>query len=114
MGWEKGRQGDCDYKKCRIYSFRIWRWGFDCYLLSYAPDTLLPWHTDPVPNGKHWRINFRLRGKATLFIRTDAGLYISCWHKRARWFRPDIQEHLLDVYSRGCAKISFGFVKFEK
>ena len=106
--WQPGRQKNTVYQKFPIWYFRIGNFGFDAYLLKYAPKTLLPYHKDPVENGKHWRLNIKLKGIATFIC--DKCIY------RSRFitiFRPDLYEHMLCVYNRTCLKLSFGFVKFE-
>jgi hypothetical protein len=109
--WEKGRQEETEYNKFCLWSFRIWKWGFDAYILKYAPNTRLKWHVDPVKNSRHWRTNLTLKGFASFFIKIDGRTY-GGW-SNAGWFRPDIQEHMLVTYSESCTKLSFGFVKFD-
>lgn len=109
--WEKGRQSDCEYWKLPIYSFKIWGYGFDCYVLKYSENQVLPEHKDPVENGKHWRLNIgwgfanfcckklifgKRFGKLTIFL-----------------FRPDLYSHSLYIFEK-TFKLSFGFVKFIK
>lgn len=103
--WQKGRQGGCDYSKFPLWFFRIGKFGFDAYILKYQPDSRLPVHTDPV-DGKHWRLNIKLKGTSTFFLEHHPIL------KRVILFRPDIKAHQLIVHSKGCTKLSFGFVKF--
>ncbi len=33
---KKGRQQSCDYKKLLLWSFRVWKFGFDAYFLKYT------------------------------------------------------------------------------
>ncbi len=107
--WLPGRQAKTHYWKFPLWSFRIWKFGFDAYILKYKPTTLLDWHKDPVKNGKHWRLNIKLKGWATFEVKGKAwwlplGITV---------FRPDLYEHRLMVYQYGCTKLSFGFVKFD-
>lgn len=107
--WQTGRNKECSYQKFPLWYFKIGSYGFDGYILKYEPKTILPYHKDPVKNGKHWRINIKLKGIATFIC--DKCIY------RNRFitiFRPDIYEHMLFVYNRPCIKLSLGFVKFEK
>lgn len=108
--WTKGRQEQTEYWKFTLWYFKIWKWGFDAYILKYAPNTELKWHIDPVPNGKHWRTNITLRGFSSFFIKINGEVLGG--YKNFGWFRPDIQEHMLKTYSDKCTKLSFGFVKF--
>lgn len=117
MKWEKGRQEGCDYKKLRLWSFRVWKFGFDAYVLKYPPNADLPIHTDPVEKGSHYRFNLPLKGESKFYwLGGDSFL-----GKRTLWlnttgpilFRPDLCKHFLRVGNKGCIKLSLGFVKFE-
>ena len=55
LRWVKGRQYGCDYKKFTLWKFRTFFFGFDAYILKYKANQVLPEHTDPVENGKHYR-----------------------------------------------------------
>lgn len=108
--WVNGRQSKCDYKKFTLWYFRIWKWGFDAYILKYQPDGYLPLHKDPVENGKHWRLNIGW-GNSQFHI---------CDAPKSGWrigkfsvylFRPDKYLHSLSIYDK-TIKLSFGFVKF--
>jgi hypothetical protein len=107
--WLPGRQGRCDYKKFCLWYFRIGKWGFDAYILKYQPLTDLPYHKDPIPDGKHWRLNVKLWG-ISVFVMEKSGVYKPVW-KRFILFRPDLHYHGLTVRST-TVKLSFGFVKF--
>lgn len=109
--WQPGRQQGCEYKKFPLWFFRIGKFGLDAYILKYAPNTSLPWHKDPV-DGKHWRKNFTLKGDSTFRIKTVHNSTISIRGGDYEMFRPDLEEHALDVHNAGCTKLSFGFVKF--
>ncbi len=110
--WQEGRQQDTKYWKFPLWSFRIWKWGFDAYILKYAPNTILPWHTDPVKDGKHWRKNLTIKGYS-IFKRRKNGVEINHCFGRTPWFRPDLEEHMVQTYCMPCKKLSFGFVKFK-
>lgn len=110
-GWEEGRQLSCEYFKKEIYSFKVGKFAFDCYLLKYFCGTTLPSHTDPVPNGKHYRLNIGW-GEANfvcekyIIARRFGNLTITL-------FRPDLYKHSLYVFE-DTKKLSFGFVIFQK
>lgn len=106
--WQAGRNKECSYQKFPLWNFRLWKFGFDAYIIKYEPSTILPKHKDPVKGGKHWRLNIKLKGVAT-FIANEC-FYIN---KTFIVFRPDIVEHSLIVYRKGCTKLSLGFVNFE-
>lgn len=109
--WEQGRQKGTEYKKLCVWSFRIKKLGFDCYILKYKPKTELKWHTDPVKNGQHWRKNITInRGLCTFLRKTSDGHVYSYFCKNSPWFRADQEKHMLKVYSKPVTKLSFGFV----
>ena len=111
--WCKGRQNNVTYEKFCLWSFKIWKWGFDAYILKYAGKTILPWHKDPVENGEHHRINITLKGFSAFYIRIDGVIEGAMWEDYG-WFRPDLHEHMVDVFTdEGCTKLSIGFVKFK-
>lgn len=35
MKWKQGRQDGVEYFKFKLFSVKIWRFGFDAYLLKY-------------------------------------------------------------------------------
>jgi hypothetical protein len=108
--WQNGRQHGCEYKKFPLWYFKIWKFGFDCYILKYNSNQTLPGHKDPIKDGKHWRLNVgygvsnfvceklifgKKLGKFTIFL-----------------FRPDLYEHSLHVFEK-TTKLSFGFAKYQ-
>lgn len=109
---QEGRQQGIEYYKTKIFEFRIFNLGFDCYILDY-PDKIqkLPWHTDKIPNASHLRLNIQLFGDSTFFIKKGIGV------KRNRnginLFRADKHEHSL-VITRKTRKLSLGFAKYKK
>lgn len=112
MKWLKGRQKNCEYKKLKLFSFKIWKYGFDAYVLKFNPFSLLDFHVDPVEGGKHWRKNYRLKGWYTVSIKVD-GVTRRYLRNDAPWFRPDTYEHALSTYHHKCYILSLGFVKFD-
>lgn len=118
--WQAGRQHGTDYKKFPLWYFKIGKWGFDAYILKYEPNTTLDKHTDPVKNGKHWRMNIKVKGNADFNILKPR--IHPLWGQINQWehttfpitfFRPDLHEHILVVGDKGCTKLSLGFVKFD-
>lgn len=106
--WVPGRQQDCQYKKFCLWSFKIFNFGFDGYILRYEAATTLPWHTDQI-KGKHWRLNIKVFGKAYFLVK---GISRKLWHDRFIFFRPDLHAHSLSVI-KPTVKLSFGFAKFD-
>lgn len=104
--WYKGRQEGIEYYKFPLWHFRIWKWGFDAYILHYRQAGTLPWHKDVVEKANHHRLNIKLWGTSAFFY----GRRVV--HKRFIYFRPDKYIHSLWVKSP-TIKLSFGFVKFK-
>lgn len=110
--WQSGRQQDCEYHKFPLWYFRIWKLGFDAYILKYEPDSFLPWHTDKVENGKHWRMNINITGAASfIIIKNDTPFFYL--QRKIIIFRPDVFSHSLKVGNKKCIKLSIGLVKFK-
>jgi hypothetical protein len=55
--WSPGRQEGCEYKKFTFLYFKLWKFGFDGYILKYEKNQKLPSHKDPVKNADHYRLN---------------------------------------------------------
>lgn len=106
--WVDGRQSGLDYKKMCLYSFRVGKWGFDCYLIKYPWRGYLTMHTDPIP-GRHYRMNIKLYGNA-IFLHDREAFSIG---EFLHFFRPDTNRHGLVIASR-TLKLSFGAAKFDK
>lgn len=111
--WVRGRQQNCEYWKFCLWSFKIFKWGFDAYILDYSPYTLLDWHRDPVENGEHYRLNIELTGKSRFLWRKPKTTFAIVEERRFIFFRPDIYEHKVYIEKGGCKKLSLGFVKFK-
>lgn len=94
MTWEPGRQGS-GYFKRKLFG---WSWG-DCYLLKYPEGSRVPPHRDPVPTGRHFRLNIELR-KAR-----DGGEFYGgapiVNHGRVVLFRPDMHVHAVSPVYEG-------------
>src|SRR4051812_25950819 len=91
FSWQKGRQST----GYRIWPFVQLKWPikFDGYFIHYPEGSSVPGHRDPVPHGKHYRLNVELikprRGEGGTFNCADT---IFSW-KRLHFFRPDINFH---------------------
>ena len=109
--WQKGRQYETEYFKFPLWYFKIWKFGFDGYILKYSDNTVLDWHTDKIKNGKHWRLNIKLKGENYFSINKEK-VIIHKPYKLFMFFRPDLVSHRLIVVSK-TIKLSFGFVKFD-
>lgn len=63
LKWIPGRQGG-DYHKKLLATAAIPKlFGFDMYLLKFAPDCYLKEHKDTVNRGRHFRLNIIFKGK---------------------------------------------------
>lgn len=88
LKWVPGRQGG-DYHKKLLAGLSIpYIFGFDMYLLKFAPGCHLKEHKDSVERGRHYRLNIILKGEGEFscektIIRT----------KRVILFRPDKYLH---------------------
>lgn len=115
--WTQGRQDGCDYKKFTLWYFKIWKFGFDGYIIKFEANSDLPPHHDVVPNGDHYRFNFLLKGKCTFHCLDGESEFgpNTKWSRTSgtAFFRPDIQEHFLITQTK-CTIFSLGFVKFSQ
>lgn len=107
--WQDGRQMGTRYKKFPLWYFRIWKWGFDAYILKYEADTVLHPHRDPVA-GRHYRVNIGW-GNANFYCEKMI-LAEKLGRLSVYLFRPDLYVHSLFVHDK-TTKLSFGFVKFD-
>lgn len=108
--WQEGRQKGTLYKKFPLWFFKIWKWGFDAYILVYQPDTFLKLHKDLVEKGNHWRLNIGW-GNSQFHIANSPKCGFKIGKFSVYLFRPDLYLHALSVYGK-TIKLSFGFVKF--
>jgi len=89
LRWQRGRQGT-GYDKMLLLTAR-WPLPFDSYLLRYPEGTEIPPHTDPVQQGRHYRLNLILKApRAGGEFVCASPLYASA---RIKLFRPDACEH---------------------
>lgn len=87
--WQRGRQGT-GYDKMLLLTAR-WPLPFDSYLIRYPEGSAIPPHTDPVREGRHYRLNIILKSPR-------AGGEFICANpihasRRIKLFRPDACEH---------------------
>lgn len=108
--WENGRQQGCDYQKLPLWYFKIYKFGFDAYVLKYNGNQVLPVHKDPLVNGKHWRLNIGYGKSNFLCVHTILSLKIGKFS--VYLFRPDLYDHSLIVHNK-TIKISIGFAKYK-
>lgn len=99
MKWEKGRQGT-GYEKLKIFQFL----NIDCYLLRYKVGDSIPWHVDPVPGYRHWRLNVTLKeaveGGEVLHKLPDHN-FAEVQEDRVVIFRSDLVEHCVSKIYKG-------------
>lgn len=99
MKWVQGRQGT-GYEKLKLFQFLF----FDCYLLRYKVGDSIPWHTDPIPNRKHLRLNIELKKAkvgGTLFLANAKNHSDVTKASRFTLFRSDIQPHMVTKILEG-------------
>ncbi|WP_197338053.1 2OG-Fe(II) oxygenase [Ralstonia solanacearum] len=87
--WRRGRQGT-GYDKM-LLATAAWPIRFDSYLIRYPEGSEIPPHTDPVADGRHYRLNIVLKSPG-------AGGEFVCANpifqtRRIKLFRPDACEH---------------------
>ena len=108
--WVGGRQEKCHYRKFTLWYFKIWKFGFDAYILEYEPYQILPTHMDPIEGGSHYRLNIGW-GKSKLLVKSKI-LGFNKGKFSLYLFRPDLYKHSL-VINSFTRKLSLGFVKFK-
>jgi hypothetical protein len=87
--WQSGRQG-IGYDKMLLLTAR-WPLRFDSYLIRYPDGSEIPPHTDPVKDGRHYRLNVILKSpKLGGEFVCAAPIFAT---KRIKLFRPDACEH---------------------
>lgn len=111
--WQRGRQSSCRYFKFPFLFTRIWRFGFDGYILAYPRKAFLVPHKDKI-EGRMWRLNITLKGSSRFFLWKGDGMdakFIPS-SKRFHLFRPDLYSHALISKTR-TYKLSLGFAIFK-
>lgn len=101
--WKPGRQ-HTGYEKIKVYEV----FNMDCYLLRYKEGSSIPTHTDPVPNRKHYRLNFVLKkaekGGMASYGPSNASILntiVFSENKRVVFFRPDLIPHRVSEIRKG-------------
>lgn len=106
--WTKGRQDSTQYEKWCFLYWKFFCFGFDGYLLRYKENQQLPIHRDPIKDGRHYRLNIKLKGKCKFWCTRT----IWNWGERIVYFRPDLFFHNLTTQTP-VLKLSLGFVIFK-
>ena len=100
--WIQGRQSETEYRKFCFLNIKVWKFGFDGYLLKYEPNTELKPHVDKVV-GKHYRLNLTIYGKSIFKCEKEI-VSLPFLHI----FRPDLYTHSLTTQTK-TLKLSLGF-----
>src|ERR1700741_5119070 len=87
--WQRGRQGT-GYDKMLLATAAL-PLPFDSYLIRYPEGSEIPPHTDPVQEGRHYRLNIILKAPRSGGDFQCATPLFST--KRIKLFRPDACEH---------------------
>jgi hypothetical protein len=106
--WQSGRQGS-GYDKMLLLT-APWPVPFDSYLIRYPDGSSVPPHTDPVQQGRHYRLNIILKAPKSWgeFVCAQA-IYSS---SRIKLFRPDACEHsVTPVHGGSRYVLSIGWVR---
>lgn len=107
LRWDRGRQGT-GYDKLLLAAnpFLV---PFDLYLLRYPVGSHVPPHRDPVPSGRHFRLNVVVRrSRAGGHFVCDDPIYAS---ERINLFRSDVSTHsVTKVEGRPRYVLSLGWV----
>ncbi len=99
--WQQGRQGT-GYRKLLLATNRK---TWDLYLLDYPKGAYITPHVDPVPSGKHFRLNIILYGSAK--FNGETLFYMG---NRIHFFRPDIVTHSIDNVIKRRIVLSLGWI----
>jgi hypothetical protein len=105
--WQRGRQGS-GYDKMLLLT-APWPLPFDSYLIRYPEGSSIPAHTDPVQQGRHYRLNVILKSpKSGGEFVCASPIYSS---ERIKLFRPDACEHSVTRVEGGSRYVlSIGWV----
>ena len=98
LKWENGRQGT-GYRKMLLLT-GTFPLPFDVYLINFPQGSRVTPHRDPVPKGRHYRLNVVLKEAEIggTFICKGPLLFEK---KRIKLFRPDIQIHAVSKILKG-------------
>jgi len=106
--WQRGRQ-ESGYHKMLIGG-AYWPIKFDMYLLKFPAGSEIPPHTDPLKEGRHYRLNVVLKQarEGGIFF-CNSPIFET---NRVKLFRPDITEHEVSKIRRGNRYVlSIGWVR---
>lgn len=106
--WQRGRQGT-GYDKMLLFTGG-WPIPFDSYLIRYPEGSAIPPHTDPVAEGRHYRLNLVLKSpRAGGEFVCRAPIFAT---RRIKLFRPDACEHSVTRVEGGSRVVlSIGWVR---
>jgi len=106
--WQTGRQ-QTGYQKMLLATLQ-WPIKFDFYLLKFDEGHEIPPHTDPVSEGKHFRLNIVIKHpKIGGEFKCENALYQS---RSIKFFRPDVNEHSVSKIELGKRYVlSLGWLK---
>lgn len=97
MKWQQGRL-NANYQKLVICNFKL----FDINLIKIPTYTQIPWHTDPIDNKHHYRLNIDL-------VKPKVGGHFKGRTlfklPRIHLIRPDIDKHSVTHIFKGHALI---------
>lgn len=106
--WQRGRQKSGYDKMLLLQS--MWPLPLDAYLLRFPKGSEIRPHTDPVSEGRHYRLNFVVK-------KANVGGEFVCVTPifetgRIKFFRPDACEHSVSRVIKGSRYVfSIGWVR---
>lgn len=108
FAWEEGRQHSGYFKMLLARS----QWlKFDVYMLKFAKGASIPFHTDPVNNARHFRLNIvvkEARGGGQFLC--DRPLWN--FKDRVFYFRSDVSPHAVSKVLGGTRYVlSIGWLR---
>jgi len=108
LRWQRGRQGS-GYDKMLLLT-APWPLPFDSYLIRYPEGSEIPPHTDPVQQGRHYRLNLVLKAPRSGGDFVCATPIFASRH--IKLFRPDACEHSVTRVEGGSRYVwSLGWVR---
>ena len=111
LAWEEGRQHSGYFKMLLAQSHWL---KFDMYILKFTKGASIPFHTDPVPNARHFRLNIVIK-------EASGGGQFLCdrplWNFKDRvfYFRSDTSPHAVSKVLGGTRYVlSIGWLRSVK